>query len=95
MESTCVVNNTTDICQNQLVRTGESLVRADIGADGRIFECDATNEVVDQALCRVVEGCKSSSKLPHCNFQLATTSDIFANSKSIRYSVYGECLNCL
>lgn len=81
VESTCVINNQTEICQEYLVRTGESEVRADIDPNGDIFECDATNDEVDQALCRVVEGCKSSSKLPHCNFQLATTSDIMKDRK--------------
>lgn len=80
LESTCLMDKFSGVCES-LVPTSSSWNRADIDNNGKIFECDETNEDVDLAVCRFLEGCHDSSKYPNCSFQLATTSDLFRNRK--------------
>lgn len=82
VESTCLMNNNSDICQS-LGPSSPVWGRADINPDGNIFECDDSNSVIDQAVCRVLDQCHQSSKYPHCSFSLATTSTLFENRKCV------------
>lgn len=69
VESTCLMNNNSDICQS-LGPSSPVWGRADINPDGNIFECDDSNSVIDQAVCRVLDQCHQSSKYPIVAFLL-------------------------
>lgn len=80
MESICLVDSSSEICQD----TEDGIVaevRYDIQEDGRIFQCDDSNTLVNQGVCRYLEGCYNSSVYPHCAFQVATTIDLLSNRK--------------
>lgn len=87
LESTCLMDKLSGVC-GSLVPTSSSWNRADIDNNGKIFECDETNEEIDLAVCRFLEGCNDSSKYPNCSFQLATTSDLFRNRKYLIFITF-------
>lgn len=81
VEAACHIRGDIEICQQQIVPTVNAEVRFDIDSNGKTFQCDDSNENLDQPICRFLEGCLESSLLPNCHFQVATTKDIVNNRK--------------
>lgn len=82
VEASCLMNNQSTVCKAETIPSVHAEIRFDVDADGRIFHCDDTNENVDEPLCRFMEGCRASSVFPHCDVNLATTTDIVKNRKN-------------
>eukprot|EP00934_Nitzschia_sp_Nitz4_P003469 Nitzschia sp. Nitz4//scaffold63_size106090//3425//4724//NITZ4_004377-RA/size106090-augustus-gene-0.158-mRNA-1//1//CDS//3329555936//3459//frame0 len=84
IENLCYVDPFSDLCALYATNT-TGITRTDITKDGKLFQCDPTNEAVAQDQCRYLEQtCKGSSLYPDCTFIHYTTSAMFENLDQIR-----------
>eukprot|EP00934_Nitzschia_sp_Nitz4_P001841 Nitzschia sp. Nitz4//scaffold327_size20599//3154//4283//NITZ4_008634-RA/size20599-augustus-gene-0.3-mRNA-1//-1//CDS//3329547940//1841//frame0 len=83
IESVCLVGIASSLCAEYATNIS-GVAHTAINRDGDIFQCDTTNEDVDQDQCRYIKGCGSSSLFPDCRFILMTTSDVFEDLDQIR-----------
>eukprot|EP00934_Nitzschia_sp_Nitz4_P000656 Nitzschia sp. Nitz4//scaffold95_size97785//28046//29301//NITZ4_004660-RA/size97785-augustus-gene-0.106-mRNA-1//-1//CDS//3329560451//656//frame0 len=90
VQSICLADLDADLCDLYAINR-TAVAHTDINKDGNIYQCDTSNEDVDQAQCRYIRGCGNSSLFPDCNFVLMTTSDIFEDLDQVRnLNVYDD-----
>ncbi|CAB9512047.1 expressed unknown protein [Seminavis robusta] len=85
LELTCIIDGDGPFCQNELTGNVEQYeIRNQVAKDGRVFQCDQSNENVGQDDCRFLTDCYGSSVFPNCHFRMRSSGAIAQDPSLVR-----------